>query len=441
MGGDDLGETLVLRQEAVARVDGIAAGHERRRDDRRRRQVGPRGIGGTDADGLVGELDSERVAIGLAVGDDRLDPRSRQARRIRSAISPRLAMGSCGTSAQPSGAGATAQLDDDELLAVLDRVARLDQAGPDDAVDRGDDLLGTPSMSTAPSRSPARTRCRLVAPARGWKMPTAGDVATTGRLSAPSRPSRRGRRGRGRPASDRRSSGRRVRVRRDAPRGRVARRASLAAARLGGAAQADPPGALADLELARGRSRRAWRSAPAAARRTGGRSRRGRPLARRRAAVGAARRSVGDRIGHSLDLLAGRRFVARPRPTRAADGSPARDPAGRAGDRRGPDRRCRASPAARPQCRTPAPGSVGSGSRRARRSVSAVSAVEPVDDDRLQPPGGLGRVRVGALARLRHDDVDDAELVLVGRGHAHRRPPRRAPRRRSATGSRRSPPG
>ena len=26
-------------------------------------------------------------------------------------------------------------------------------------------------------------------------------------------------------------------------------------------------------------------------------------------------------------------------------------------------------------------------------------------------------VGVGALARLRHDDVDDAELLLLGRGH------------------------
>ena len=34
------------------------------------------------------------------------------------------------------------ELDDDELLAVLDRVARLDEARADDAVHRGDDLLG-----------------------------------------------------------------------------------------------------------------------------------------------------------------------------------------------------------------------------------------------------------------------------------------------------------
>ena len=35
-----------------------------------------------------------------------------------------------------------------------------------------------PSMSTAPSRSPARTREPAARSARGWKMPTAGDVVT-----------------------------------------------------------------------------------------------------------------------------------------------------------------------------------------------------------------------------------------------------------------------
>ena len=71
--GDHLGEGLVLGQEAVARVDGVAAGDERGRDDRRRREVGPPGVGRADADGLVREQDGQRVAVGLAVGDDGLD--------------------------------------------------------------------------------------------------------------------------------------------------------------------------------------------------------------------------------------------------------------------------------------------------------------------------------------------------------------------------------
>ena len=48
----------------------------------------------------------------------------------------------------------------------------------------------------------------------------------------------------------------------------------------------------------------------------------------------------------------------------------------------------------------------------------------------LQPPGGLGRIGVGALAGLGDDDVDDAERVLVGGGHPHRQRPRSAPRPR-----------
>ena len=92
VGGHDLGEALVLGQEAVAGVDGVAAGHERGRDDRRGRQVRAGRVGRADADGLVGELDGERLAVRLAVGDDRLHAERRQARRMRRAISPRLAM-------------------------------------------------------------------------------------------------------------------------------------------------------------------------------------------------------------------------------------------------------------------------------------------------------------------------------------------------------------
>ena len=73
VGRDDLGEAVVLGQEPVARVDRVAPGDEGGRDDGRRRQVRPAGIGRADADRLVGELDGQRFAVGLAVGDDRLD--------------------------------------------------------------------------------------------------------------------------------------------------------------------------------------------------------------------------------------------------------------------------------------------------------------------------------------------------------------------------------
>src|SRR5207245_8175116 len=49
---------------------------------------------------------------------------------------------------------------------------------------------GTPSMATAPMRSPDRTRVPAFASLRGWKMPTAGDVAIARKRSAPSSPER-----------------------------------------------------------------------------------------------------------------------------------------------------------------------------------------------------------------------------------------------------------
>src|SRR5206468_1352846 len=65
---------LVLGQEAVAGMDRVTAGHDRGADHRRRAQVAPPCVGRPDADRLVGQLDGQRLAIGLAVGDDGLDP-------------------------------------------------------------------------------------------------------------------------------------------------------------------------------------------------------------------------------------------------------------------------------------------------------------------------------------------------------------------------------
>ena len=70
---DDLGEALVLGQEAVAGVDRVAAGDERGEMTAGAERYEPLRVGRADADRLVGELDRERVAVGLAVGDDRLD--------------------------------------------------------------------------------------------------------------------------------------------------------------------------------------------------------------------------------------------------------------------------------------------------------------------------------------------------------------------------------
>jgi len=92
VGTDDVGEARVLRQEPVAGMDRVAACHDRGRDQGGGRQIAAPGVRRADADRLVGELGGQAVAVGLAVGDHRATPRVRQARRIRSAISPRLAI-------------------------------------------------------------------------------------------------------------------------------------------------------------------------------------------------------------------------------------------------------------------------------------------------------------------------------------------------------------
>jgi hypothetical protein len=74
VGGHHLGEALVLRQEAVARMDRVATGDERSGDDGRSGQIRAAGVRRADADGLVGQLDGERLAVRLAVGDHRFDP-------------------------------------------------------------------------------------------------------------------------------------------------------------------------------------------------------------------------------------------------------------------------------------------------------------------------------------------------------------------------------
>src|SRR5690349_8360674 len=90
-------------------------------------------------------------------------PSVRQARRIRSAISPRLAIrilrnirprprrGSRGpgSRARPGGRG---QLDADQLLAVLDRGAALHERRRDDAVAGRHDLLRNPEDVHGPER-------------------------------------------------------------------------------------------------------------------------------------------------------------------------------------------------------------------------------------------------------------------------------------------------
>ena len=89
---DLLGEVGVLGEEAVAGMDRLGIGDLGGADDRRDVEVARRRWRRADAHRLVGELH----VLGLGTASEctatvRM-PSSRQARRIRSAISPRLAM-------------------------------------------------------------------------------------------------------------------------------------------------------------------------------------------------------------------------------------------------------------------------------------------------------------------------------------------------------------
>ena len=68
-------------------------------------------------------------------------PSVRQARRIAERDLAAVGDEDLAEHGQASGGRGGGELDEDEVLAVFDRVARLDEAGPDHAVRRRDDLL------------------------------------------------------------------------------------------------------------------------------------------------------------------------------------------------------------------------------------------------------------------------------------------------------------
>ena len=287
---DDLGEALVLGQEAVARVDRVAAGDQRRRDDRRRREVRALRVGRADADRLVGELDRQRVAVRLAVGDDRLDAErpagAQDAQRDLAAVGDEDLAEHRLRRPRPAADGASSMtISSWPYSTASPGSTRLAPTMPSTGATTS---WATPSMSTTPSRSPARTRVPAGLRSCGWKMPTAGDVATDAAavrsaLAVTPVAARRDRGptgvSAGRPPGAAPCAGSRP--------ARSAGRARGPGA-IRGAAQPDLPVALADLELAEAGRGRAWRSGRAAARRRGGRWRRGRRRARRRHGVGAA---------------------------------------------------------------------------------------------------------------------------------------------------------
>ncbi len=67
------GEVGILAQQAVAGVDGVGTGDLGCGDDGRNVEVAVGGLWGADADGFVGELDVEAVAVGLGVDGDGAD--------------------------------------------------------------------------------------------------------------------------------------------------------------------------------------------------------------------------------------------------------------------------------------------------------------------------------------------------------------------------------
>ena len=193
---DDLGKALVLGQEAVAGMDRVTAGHDRGADHRRRAQVAPPCVGRPDADRLVGQLDGQRLAIGLAVGDDGLDPerpaRPQDSEGDLAAVGDEDLAEHQASLASPARSAARAVASSMTISSCPYSTAwpgstRLAPTIPSAGATTS---WGTPSTSTAPSRSPDRTRVPVFASARGWKIP--GRRRRGGRPCPPGpRPSRR----------------------------------------------------------------------------------------------------------------------------------------------------------------------------------------------------------------------------------------------------------
>ena len=86
------GKCLALGQEAVARMHRLGAGALAGIDDLVDRPDSSRLRAAGRSHRLVRHLDVQRVAVGLGIDRDRLDPHRRAVLMIRQAISPRLAI-------------------------------------------------------------------------------------------------------------------------------------------------------------------------------------------------------------------------------------------------------------------------------------------------------------------------------------------------------------
>ena len=136
-----LDEGRILGQEAVPRMDRLAARRLRGGDDRGNVEVALRRRRRSDTDGAVGQADVQRVLVGRRVDGDGLDPELVRARITRTAISPRLATRTRVNMEIRRGWPAVDRLELEQQLPVLDRLGVLDVDRPDDSLDLGLDLV------------------------------------------------------------------------------------------------------------------------------------------------------------------------------------------------------------------------------------------------------------------------------------------------------------
>ncbi len=87
-----LGEFLVLGEEAVAGMDGLGAGGQRRGDDLVHHQIGLARRRRADTHGLVGQAHVARAFVGLGIHGDGADAHAPAVLMTRQAISPRFAI-------------------------------------------------------------------------------------------------------------------------------------------------------------------------------------------------------------------------------------------------------------------------------------------------------------------------------------------------------------
>ena len=68
-----LGEVRILRQQAIAGMNGVHVGDFGRADDRGNIQIALGQLRRPNADGFIGKADVQRIAVGLAVDGDGAD--------------------------------------------------------------------------------------------------------------------------------------------------------------------------------------------------------------------------------------------------------------------------------------------------------------------------------------------------------------------------------